>query len=205
MEAICYENFVDHFNNQLQCGTIYLFKRIWFEPADQPLPFKLAIQSEFLIILRRQTEIHPSDTQTNIPRLLEAKSLSSFQQGCASHTHPAHSLTQSHQEHMKLYVSSHITQASYYMGGVVPLFILVHDPLDCCHVAQSKPYTLLLEYSTNSRYFILLLNILLQNIPNSRVLPTQPGYFMTYQKLHAPTKSFMHRYDKITSNIRHFS
>jgi hypothetical protein len=53
-----------------------------------------------------------------------------------------------------------VTKLSY-MGGVLPLFILVHDPLDCCHVTQSKPYTILLEYSTNPRYFILLLNILL--------------------------------------------
>jgi hypothetical protein len=31
-----------------------------------------------------------------------------------------------------------------YMGRVLPLFMLVHDPLDCCHLAQYKPYTILL-------------------------------------------------------------
>jgi hypothetical protein len=31
-----------------------------------------------------------------------------------------------------------------YMRGVLPLFILVHDLLDYCHVVQSKSYTILL-------------------------------------------------------------
>ena len=69
MEAICYENLVDHFNNQLQVGKIYLFKNIGFDPADVPLPFKLDIDTEFIIILRRQTEIYSPMALTVIPSL----------------------------------------------------------------------------------------------------------------------------------------
>ena len=69
MEAICYEDFIDHFNDQLQIGAIYLFKRVQFDPAGVQFPFKLAIQSDFIIILRRQTEILPAVAQTVVPIL----------------------------------------------------------------------------------------------------------------------------------------
>ena len=69
MEAICYEDFVDHFNNQLTIGTIYLFNRVQFDPAEMPLPFKLSIQSDFIMVSRRQTEIQPAMAQTVVPRL----------------------------------------------------------------------------------------------------------------------------------------
>ena len=69
MEAICYENLVDHFNNQLQVGKIYMFKNIGFDPADVPLPFKLNIDTEFIIILRAHTEIESPVAQTIIPIL----------------------------------------------------------------------------------------------------------------------------------------
>ena len=67
MEAICYEPFVEHFNNQIQTGAIYLFKHVQFESAEVQFPFKARIQSEFIIILRRQTEIQLVERETVVP------------------------------------------------------------------------------------------------------------------------------------------
>ena len=69
MEAICYDTFVDQFKSQLQSGTIYVFKRIVFQPADLPLPFRIAIPSDYIIILRAQTEIQLAGPLTYIPGL----------------------------------------------------------------------------------------------------------------------------------------
>ena len=69
MEAFAYEEFVDRFSNELQIGTVYFFKNVWFELAELPLPTALAIPSNFIIILRGRTEIHLPRAHTVVPRL----------------------------------------------------------------------------------------------------------------------------------------
>jgi hypothetical protein len=69
MEAFAYEEFVDRFNNELQIGTVYFLKNVWFELAGLPLPTALAIPSNFIIILRGRTEIHLPMAHISVPRL----------------------------------------------------------------------------------------------------------------------------------------
>ena len=65
--AVAYGQQASRISNELHIGEVYFFKNVGFEHADMPPAFRLAISSEYYLLMYSRTEIRPAEPNISIP------------------------------------------------------------------------------------------------------------------------------------------